>query len=164
MPRKRHADWRFFGRSDPEIDSKCGTLLAQRKIASEGLLRFGGACMKQDSKVGCQWPALEVGSARPLTIPTQTRLAAASPFHGCLVSPGSKRGYLLLPPEPCRQMEFLYICKAHSVTAVTPVCGFFRPEPAPHFLALKNCVPRTLTKAACRLKIGIQFNKSKGLS
>src|SRR3954453_16497100 len=42
-----------------------------RKIASEGILRFGGACMKkQDSKVGGQWSALEVGSTRPLAIPT----------------------------------------------------------------------------------------------
>jgi len=65
--------------------------------------------MKQDSKVGCQWPALEVGSARPLAIPTQTRLAAASPFHGCLVSPGSKRGFTYCLPNHVDNWSVSYV-------------------------------------------------------
>jgi hypothetical protein len=37
---------------------------------------------------------LKVGSMRLLVIPCYTRLAVASPFHFCLVSPGSKEKLL----------------------------------------------------------------------
>ena len=43
---------------------------------------------------GNQEPTLEVGSVQLLAIPAQTKLAAASPFHGYSVSPGSKRVFL----------------------------------------------------------------------
>jgi len=36
---------------------------------------------------------------RLLVIPALTKLAAASPFHCCLVSPGSKRAFLTCPPN-----------------------------------------------------------------
>ena len=43
---------------------------------------------------GNQEPTLEVGSVQLLAIPVQTKLAAASPFHGYSVSPGSKRAFV----------------------------------------------------------------------
>jgi hypothetical protein len=43
---------------------------------------------------GNQEPTLEVGSVQLLAIPVQTKLAAASPFHGYFVSPGSKRAFV----------------------------------------------------------------------
>ena len=92
-----------------------------RKIAPEGYLLFGGACLSQ-VKVGDQWPALEVGSTRPLVIPIQTKLAAASPFHCCLVSPGSKKAFV----HAVRTMLTNGVSRIlgwRSVTAVTTVCG-----------------------------------------
>jgi hypothetical protein len=50
---------------------------------------------KAKLQCGNQWSALEVGRARPLAIPIQTKLAAASPNLGQFVSPGSKRAYVL---------------------------------------------------------------------
>ena len=61
---------------------------------------------------GCQWSALEVGSARPLAIPTQTRLAAASPFHGCLVSPGSREAIYCCLPNHVDNWSFAYAGKS----------------------------------------------------
>jgi hypothetical protein len=52
--------------------------------------------VKQDSKLGTNSQQWRSGSARPLAIPIQTKLAAASPVHGYLVSPGSKRTFLLV--------------------------------------------------------------------
>jgi hypothetical protein len=55
-----------------------------------------------------------------LVIPAQTKLAAASPFHCCLVSPGSKRTFV----HALRTMltnEVSPMRKMHSVTAVTMV-------------------------------------------
>ena len=46
-----------------------------------------------------QWPALEVGSARLLAIPIQTKFATASPFRGQFVSPGSKKAFLARLPN-----------------------------------------------------------------
>ena len=36
---------------------------------------------------------------RLLAVPVQTKLAAASPFHGYFVSPGSKKAFLTSPPN-----------------------------------------------------------------
>ena len=52
--------------------------------------------MKQDSKVGTSSRHWRSGSARPLAIPIQTKLAAASPVHRYLVSPDSKKAFLLV--------------------------------------------------------------------
>jgi len=57
---------------------------------------------------------------RLLVIPVQTKLVAASPFHCCLVSPGSKKTFL----RAFRTMltsGVSPIWKQHSVTAITGV-------------------------------------------
>jgi hypothetical protein len=61
---------------------------------------------------------------RLLVIPALTKLAAASPFHGHFVSPGSKRTFLLA----LRTMLTTGVspmCEVRTVTAVTPPCLFF---------------------------------------
>jgi len=93
--------------------------------------------MKQESKVGGQWPALEVGSARPLAIPTQTRLAAASPFHGCLVSPGSREAIYCCHSNHVDRWSFaddgnLFRDGCHTAL------NNFPPSPGLTFLAVKT--------------------------
>ena len=59
---------------------------------------------------------------RLLVLPAQTKLAAASPFHGYFVSPGSKRAFL----AALRTMltnEVSPMRKVHSVTVITMVCA-----------------------------------------
>lgn len=63
---------------------------------------------------------LEVGSMRLLVIPMLTKLAAASPFHGHFVSPGSKRAFLLAL-RTLLTIEVSPIRKIRSVTTVTGV-------------------------------------------
>jgi hypothetical protein len=61
---------------------------------------------------------------RLLVIPTLTKQAAASPFHGYFVSPGSKRVFLLA----LRTMLTIGVSPMwirRSVTAVTGVCDLF---------------------------------------
>jgi hypothetical protein len=60
---------------------------------------------------------------RLLVIPAQTKLAAASPFHCCLVTTGSKRAFVLAP-EPMLTIEVSPMKKSGSVTAITQFCVF----------------------------------------
>jgi hypothetical protein len=60
---------------------------------------------------------------RLLVIPAQTKLAAASPFHCCLVTTGSKRAFVLAL-EPMLTIEVSLKRESGSVTAVTLFCAF----------------------------------------
>src|SRR5215469_8685080 len=82
-------------------------------------MSYGEGCWACDWPWGRQWPALEVGSARPLAIPTETRLAAAAPFHGCLVSPGSREATYSYLPNHEDKSKFRPCDRTYSVTEVT---------------------------------------------
>jgi len=58
---------------------------------------------------------------RLLAVPVQTKLAAASPFHGYFVSPGSKKAFLLALRTMLTN-GVSRIRKARSVTNVTQEC------------------------------------------
>jgi hypothetical protein len=57
---------------------------------------------------GGQQAALEADSPRLLVIPVLTKLAAASPFHCRLVSPGSKESRLNCPPNHVDNCSFYH--------------------------------------------------------
>jgi len=92
------------------------------KIAPEGSRLFGGACFLHKIKTGTssrRWRSVARGYWRSLH---KTKLAAASPFHCCLVSPGSKKAFvrafrtmLTNGVSPMRETR--------SVTAITRVCN-----------------------------------------
>ena len=75
---------------------------------------------------------------RLLVIPVLTKLAAASPFHCCLVSPGSKRAILTCPPNhvdkwsvshpemPFRDGRHTGLCKTAPFPDTLSVASFNR--------------------------------------
>jgi len=72
---------------------------SEKEIASEGSLRFGGACecTRQGNTLGTSsrhWRSVARGYWWSLH---KTKQAAASPFHCCLVSPGSRAALTARP-------------------------------------------------------------------
>ena len=77
--------------------------LVDKKIASEGILRFGGACLLTSNyEDGDQQPALEVGSTRLLEIPILNETRCGFPFpQPASCRPALEWSVYYWPPEPC---------------------------------------------------------------
>ena len=90
---------------------------------------------------------------RLLAIPYETKLAAASPFHCCFVSPGSKGALLARPPNHVDKVSFTHLhggFRDGHHTSLSIDIGPRLPGSGPGIRGLTNWIEHQKIEASAR--------------